>query len=439
MNMSTEQMLGEALTLSQEILAAKSAWRNAWFADEGDILVMPVPMKQSFLSYIGDTLGFDSNSVVVISADKTGDDQLALTDERLISSTILTDLQRLIGRSDSWSIVPCYFTEGVAELASKLAIDKVAGRSFAAERGVDLLNRKTHFRQLAAGIDLPIAAGAVVQTPRALARAIRSLVPLTGTVILKRDNGAGNMGNLTITTGVSSPVPGSRETRRVSGDIDSMALELWKDLTNDWSHALVVESYHAAAHRFYFEYLIDEAGLVWFLNCGTIRLRVDSNPEATCLVWVGLDIPAKLPSTSFANAISLSTRFATTAAGMGYRGYINIDAIVAEGTNELIFNEVNARWGGCSVLHCVGERLLGPQYADNHVLSSVRNIQAPPLAEVLRILQGKNLQFMPDKKEGVLVLACDELLTNTMECLLIASDFDRVRIIEETLMDALPT
>jgi hypothetical protein len=218
-----------------------------------------------------------------------------------------------------------------------------------------------------------------------------------------------------------------------------MALELWRDLTNDWSHSLVVESYHVASHRFYFEYLIDDAGLVWFLNSGTIRLRPDSNPEATCLVWTGLDIPAELPSTSFANAISLSTRLATSAADMGYRGYINIDAIIAEGTNELIFNEVNARWGGCSVLHCVGERLLGRRYADNHVLSSVRNIQAPPLTEVLRILHEKNLQFMPDRKEGVLILACDEFLTNTMECLLIAPDFDRVRIIEQLLMEALPT
>src|SRR5687767_11094161 len=119
MNMGTEQMLGETLTRSQEVLAAKSAWRSAWFADEGDIIVMPVPMKQTFLSYVGDTLGFDSKSITVISADQTGDGQLALTDERLISSTILRDLRRHIGRPDSWTILPCYFTEGVAELASK--------------------------------------------------------------------------------------------------------------------------------------------------------------------------------------------------------------------------------------------------------------------------------------------------------------------------------
>src|SRR3712207_2426873 len=93
MNMSTEQMLGERLTRSQQVLAAKSAWRNAWFADESDIIVMPVPMKENFLAYIGDTLGFDPASVSVINPDEKGREQLALTDELLLSEKIINDLR----------------------------------------------------------------------------------------------------------------------------------------------------------------------------------------------------------------------------------------------------------------------------------------------------------------------------------------------------------
>jgi hypothetical protein len=87
-------------------------------------------------------------------------------------------------------------------------------------------------------------------------------------------------------------------------------------------------------------------------------------------------------------------------------------------------------------MHALGERLLGSQYAKKYVLSSIRNLGAPPLEQVLHTLDEHNLLFSIDSREGVLVLASDELLTDSMECLLTGPSRARVREIELLLLDS---
>lgn len=99
--------------------------------------------------------------------------------------------------------MPCFWTQGVAELAAVLGLAPRGGLGFAAQRGSDLLNRKTHFRQLAAGAGVPVPDGSVARTPLELTRAIERQLPRTGTAIVKQDDGAGGSGNLTLTRGAA--------------------------------------------------------------------------------------------------------------------------------------------------------------------------------------------------------------------------------------------
>jgi hypothetical protein len=163
---------------------------------------------------------------------------------------------------------------------------------------------------------------------------------------------------------------------------------------------------------------------------------MNKDPGASSLIWEGLEIPADIPPFSLSDALTHSARFAMLAAQMGYRGYLNIDAIITD-SGELMFNEVNARWGGGLALHVIGERLLGPRYADDHVVSSLRNARPAPLPEVLRLLQERRLHFDGDSREGVLVVAYDPTLADPMECLIVGSSRHRLREIEDTLLDAL--
>ncbi|WP_050502776.1 peptide ligase PGM1-related protein [Streptomyces monomycini] len=428
LNVGTEHALGDRASSTHPI--TRSGWRHAWFAEQGDILISPVAIDDDFLRYLGGTLGFDAATVTVLSRERI------VTDELLLSGGFLKELRELTGTGSDWRLMPCFWTQGVAELASLLGTAPRAGLGFALQRGSDLLNRKTHFRQLAAGAGLPLPEGSVVRTPRELARAIEQHLPRTGTVIVKQDDGAGGLGNLTLTTGEVAPLPGSRETRAVGEDLSALSAEVWGTLADESSHGLVVESYHASTQQFYLEYVIDESGAPVFLNSGEIRVRPDGDPAATELVWVGLDLPAALPPGLSAQALTESRRLVTLIAQIGHQGHINIDAITTE-TGELVFNEINARWGGGLVAHSICERLIGSGYADHHVASTLRDVPPAPLDTVLRLLDEHGLRFSRETLEGVIVLACDPLLINNMECLVVGTTRDRAREIEARLLEAL--
>ncbi|MGW4890097.1 preATP grasp domain-containing protein [Streptomyces murinus] len=428
LNVGTAHALGDHASSTHPI--NRSGWRHAWFAEQGDILISPVAVDGDFLRYLGETMGFDPGTVTVLSREQL------VTDEFLLSEGFLKELNELTEGGAAWRLMPCFWTQGVAELASCLGIESQAGLGFAGQRGADLLNRKTHFRQLAAGAGLPLPEGSVVRTPRELAQAIERHLPCTGTVIVKQDDGAGGLGNLTLTRGEAKPLPGSRETRKVGEDVPALAGEVWAALADELSHGLVVESYHPSASQFYLEYAIGDDGVPTFLDSGEIRLRPDSDPESTELVWVGLDIPAALPPALSAEAMHQSLRLAALTAQIGYRGHINIDAI-ATASGELVFNEINARWGGGLVAHSICERLIGKGYSDHHVAATVRDVPPTPLDVVLRTLREKGLHFNRDTREGVVVLACDPLLVNHSECLVVGATRDRVREIEAKLRKAL--
>ena len=345
MNNCTEQMLGKNITSKEGSFAAKAAWRNAWLADISDIIVTPVSFSEGFLPYIGNLLSFDHTLISLICGNDAGSESPILTDEVLLSPMFMERIRSQAEQIGSLlRIMPAFYTQGVAELASILGIDDSIGRRFAAQRGTDLLNRKTHFRRFAVGIGLPVAAGSIVDTPDQLEAAIRLHLNPTGIAIVKRDCSAGGLGNVAVTIGRSHALPGCRETRQMSQQPNLLAADLWEDLQDSSAHELVVETYHSAAHMFYLEYVVPEDGIPVFLTCGSIKLRSASDPNAKELIWVGLEIPAELPDPWLHQAMVHGNRLAQFASGLGYRGYLNIDAIVTDG-GELIFNEVNGALG----------------------------------------------------------------------------------------------
>ncbi|MFD6297239.1 hypothetical protein ACFWFU_20760 [Streptomyces sp. NPDC060235] len=406
-----------------------SGWRHMWFVEEGDILVVPAFIEQDFLHYVGETMGVDTSTVLVLTRDDI------LSDEVILSPDFVGELQSLLGkarRSTPWRLMPCFFTEGAAELASLVNVEAGPAQQFAGQRGPVLLNRKSHFRQLAIGAGLPLPQGCIATSLTTLTRAVERLLPVTGTVIVKGDNAAGGKGNIALTTHpITRPLAGTRETRPIdSDDVGGAAADVWEALKAQ--EVLVVESYHEARHMFYFEFFIDDRHAVRFATSGSIRLETSPTPQAKDLVWVGLDIPVDLPPFALGNAVTEAAKFARCAADLGYQGYINIDAILTS-SGELFFNESNARWGGGTIMHAISERLLGPCYADDHAVSSLRDVPPVPLDQVLALLRKHRIAFDPATGEGVIVLACDPDRTNMMECLVLSHSLAENRKIEMVL------
>ena len=92
MNASTEQMSGGDPNSNLRLLAAKTAWRSAWFANNDDIIISPVPIQSNFLNYIGNTLNFDPSTVRVITTDQLGA-EFIITDELLLSPSVMKHLK----------------------------------------------------------------------------------------------------------------------------------------------------------------------------------------------------------------------------------------------------------------------------------------------------------------------------------------------------------
>jgi len=407
----------------------KSVGRCMWFADQGDIIISPIPIEPDFLNSVADILGFDVNSVSVIVMDHLRAEGLLLSEDDIQS------IKEMVLDPGLWSIMPCFWTPDVAQFALQLGLGNSVTLAFAAQRGPDLFNRKQHFRQFAAGASVPIPEGSIVHSVADLARAIERHLPRTGTIIVKKDDSAGGLGNITITNGSVKALPGSRDTRKI-GDALAQAASLWDELTDSDSLSLVVEAYYDISHSFYFEYFIGDDGVPLYLHSGDIRLQNSDDANETELVWIGLDTPTSTPHSSLANALSFSYRLVELMARIGCRGHINIDAIVTiEG--ELMFNESNLRWGGGTSLHTIGQTLLGTNFADEHMLSLVRGMKCPPRAETVRVLHEHALQFSADSQEGVIILASDEHEAGTMECLVIGRSRQRVRELEVSLRGAL--
>ncbi|MFI9721801.1 peptide ligase PGM1-related protein [Streptomyces sp. NPDC052396] len=414
------------LVLNIGTAAARAVHRQLWLVRPGDVVISPIPVDEPFLRYVCGELGVDRDTVQVVNAGGE------LTDKALVHPDLVEWLRPMT--KDDAQLLPAAHTEGVAALARLLGLPPGPGLRFAAQRGPVLLNRKSHFRQLAVGAELPVPAGSVVTGARELAAAIRRHLPRTGTVIVKRDDDLGGQGNVALTLGDTSPLPGVCRTLAAT-DPRTAADALWAELTDDHNPVVVVESYHPATHSFYAEYLIAEDGRITFLNSGGIRRSPDPDPAAAELVWVGLELPADLPPGTASRALTAAARMVALAAAIGYRGHINIDGIrTTDGS--VLFNEVNARWGGSLALHTIGERLLGPDYADHHVISGLRDITALPLPEALRILREQGLAFSAATKEGVVIVGADPQLGAPLECVALAPSTARARQIETRLRRA---
>jgi hypothetical protein len=256
-------------------------------------------------------------------------------------------------------------------------------------------------------------------------------LPKTGTVIVKRDNSAAGRGNITVNKAAATPLPGSRETWQANSDLQATASALWYELTDDRNHTLVVESYHEASHSLWFDFLIGEDGRPELRHSGTFRRRPHADPAEPALVWVGLDLPAEVPVLSAATALSLTSRIINLCAQVGYRGYVNVDAILTA-DNGIVVNEVNARWGGGLPLDVLGRRLIGDSYADERVISSCTDISPVPLPEAVKLLREHGLHYSQESREGVVVVFSD---VNIMECVVISANRNRSREIEARFRD----
>ena len=313
-------------------------WRHLWLTAPGDFWATTHRPSTQYLSYVSDLTGLDLHSVTTQTTDG-----FAISDGvlRRLAATIDSDRAKPSGE-----ICPALKTPGIAAFATDFGL-KMPGLAFAFEGGYTLFNRKSTFRALATGLGLPIPRGQVCGSPQDLTEALHRYRDGELPLIIKADIGGGGVGNIVLrAAGNSNTMPGAGGIIQwQSGRDCSKASEAIVNQLGADAFPLVLEEYVEGAKPFYFEFNVEDDGSVSVHNEGVVNWTAHDATDTT--EWGGLEWPlaALVPNAVVDSARHDAIRFIEMAARVGFRGYINIDAVYDE-RGRYWFNETNGRWGG---------------------------------------------------------------------------------------------
>src|SRR5690242_12285734 len=354
-NIDNESMMADERGLTPEFCRASSitAGRMAWFAEPGDIVLLPRDLSPQMKVYIARTMGYEPGSVTYLTPDWGSRHPRPIRAHELLHTGLVERMARLISDPRDWTVYPYCYERSTQQFADRLGLDGEKDvRPFVKQGGAELLNDKRVFRSVAAGRGVAIAEGMVCATEWQLEEGIASLIDVTGTVIIKQDRHSGGFGNLIVSRNESSGALGAPEVlvARDDSQIRDQSRIAWSRLAYADRAPLVVEVYYAVSACLTAEFKVESArNAVTFLNCGEVR-------QAPILS--GLIMPSGVPAYQLGSFIADAAELARLCCDLGYDGLVNIDAIVTT-DGKVIINEFNGRVGGCSHIHQILESVAG--------------------------------------------------------------------------------
>ncbi|MFI6088573.1 hypothetical protein [Streptomyces sp. NPDC051218] len=298
--------------------------RMVWLLRDGDVLVLPQPVDPAFVAHVGALMGFDPAQVNLLTPqDET---VRVLSQGVLHRAGLLERLQALVDSPGDWELRAYISDRGIAALARAIGLAPDAVSAFDSAGGAELFNSKAVLRALAAGLNVPVPDGAVCATRGDLERVLERLAAPTGAVIVKADKNSGGTGNLLCLADPRIPALGAGRIHSLTGEDDREAIidHTGLEATHGPYGQVVAETYHPHCRSFCLEILCPEpaAGPPQVLNIGEMLM------EPT---WNGFIMPApdNLPAGVHQTLIEYALRLASGIRAFGYRGLVNIDAIVA--------------------------------------------------------------------------------------------------------------
>jgi hypothetical protein len=415
-NIDNESMMADERALTQDFCrsSAITAGRMAWFADPGDIVVLPRDLSPRMKVYIARTMGYDPGSVTYLTPDWSNGHPRPIRAHELLHTGLAERLERLIGEPANWTIYPYCYERSTQQFAERLGLDGERDvRPFVRQGGAELLNDKRVFRSVAAGRGVSIAEGAVCATQWQLEECIASLIDATGAVIIKQDRHSGGFGNLIVSRTEDASALGAPEVllAKDESQVRDQSRIAWTRLAYAERAPLVVEVYYPVSACLTAEFKVESAAnAVAFLNCGEVR-------QAPILS--GLIMPSAVPPYQLASFIADATELARLCCDLGYDGLVNIDGIVTAG-GKVIVNEFNGRIGGCSHIHHILQTIAGARYGDELVVVSHSRKVALSIDQAFGILEERKLAFDANLGQGIVVTGEDASVSGHLEYLSVA-------------------
>jgi pre ATP-grasp domain-containing protein/pheganomycin biosynthesis PGM1-like protein len=432
-NWSFEQELDNLSPDVRRVIGYQSQ-RMVWFAGAGDVLVLPTAPDEAILSYMTGLLGIRRSSIQVIvpPPGKLGGD--VLTRDRLENETLLAQLRRLVTERGVDRAEALSFDGSVNGLVDSLGLaEGTPGLRFMEQGGAELLNSKATFRAIASGIGVPVPDGIVTDLAEDALAYVWSLVSRGESAMVKQDVQTGGFGNEVLSPAGAGTAVESMYQEWFT-DRDQVARHIakrWFWYTSGSRRRVVIEHYRPDSASIWAEVSVtDDAATV--VGDGIVRLKPILNGSI-------LPIPAgTAPAAEFDRFVVDAKRIGEVMRAMGYRGMTNIDAIVTP-DGEVLFNEINARLGGCSHMYRIGERLVGRDYLATHHLIGRRRVPFPTLDATVAKLAGSGLGYDTHTRSGIVLSTFGINGDGTGgECCIVAESLDTANRMERAMLELFP-
>jgi hypothetical protein len=177
------------------------AHRKLWLAREGDIVLTPRPIDRHFREYACELLGVDEARITMLSPDAGDTELLADAVQR---SPIVEEVADAASSGRELEMLPFTIDEATLRLARGWQMPVVGYDPLPSPEVselVSVLNTKSGFRELVAGLGIPTLPGIACEGRAALESAISEIVADHGGAIVKCDRSSNGYGHLIVRPG----------------------------------------------------------------------------------------------------------------------------------------------------------------------------------------------------------------------------------------------
>lgn len=407
--------------------------RLAWFAEDDDVLVLPVTPEDAFLHYVTALTRTQCESLRVVTPQGWAVDS-TLTPDILNDPRLLTAIREAIGGRAITGILALWPDTAVAKLSRSLGIQSVMpGYGFVDQAGGVLANSKSFFRAIANGVGVPIPEGAVCTSPKTAETAILDLLG-GGPVIVKHDYLSGGRGNEILSTEEGVRPIGARRTVKVSGqaDVKRYLQDRWDWLSAGGRGRPIAERYFRDSSAYFAEYAVMDDG-VHLAGDG----EMISAPYAIGQVMPAIGLEPQVLD----EVCDGSRRLAEAMRAIGYRGMLSPDAIVTP-QREIFFTEFNGRMTGSThIYEGIGKRVVGQGYGKDRVILErawPEGWSVESFASAIERVSAVGLDYDPVSRTGVVWTNAFDNVKGVMYCI-VAEDLDAAWVRDRQLKSVFGT
>ncbi|MBR8343540.1 peptide ligase PGM1-related protein [Burkholderia ambifaria] len=388
------------------------ASRKIWYAEAGDMIVLPAPPNDEFLEYAAGLINVGRDSVQFIVPDGGLDEYLA---DRIFRDRVaLAALEAFVAVHPGIRVDVFAQDEPTIDLFRTLQAkieeyESIPNAGIAAV--ISRVNTKSGFKDFAAGIGIRYIKGRLAFGMREVTEAVTEMFHDTGPVVVKIDRGSNGFGHWVVTDSARIPEGAPH------------LLQFYEQ-----SDRYVVEPQLKFVATPSIEYFVGSDGPRY---TRTIDMRCINN------AWRGQTSPQKLSSTVRDQLEKWGVSAADYLYRKGYRGPFDIDCgLTEDGT--LYATEINCRHTGSTNIAYLLNRLTGRDSDDLFWLSDNPVIESPlTFADVLGLVKDHGLAWSASKQVGVIFTANTVSFDKKWRYLVVGHDFEDMLARERSLLEIL--